>query len=72
MYFCTFYIVFKENIHKLTTATDIEDPDEKYIVEQSTINEAKKIKVSNDLYKDIAHKASSFDFYETTNLGNFI
>lgn len=64
--------MFKENIHKLTTATDIEGPEEKYIVEQSAINEAKKIKMSNDLYKDIASTPTNFDFYETTNLGNYI
>lgn len=64
--------MFKENIHKLTTATDIEDPEEKYIVEQSTINEAKKIKMSNDLYNDIARSPDNLDFYETTNLGNYI
>jgi len=66
-----YYLVFKENIHKLTAAAShIEDQEQ-----NQNENKVKKKKLNNNpkqYFNDVTRTPTDFHFHETTNLGNLI
>lgn len=64
--YINYYAVLKENIHKLTSASNID--------QEQNEKKTKKIKLNNNPEQCLNDftPTSDFDFHETTNLGNLI